>query len=444
MKGIRGTAAGLAAPILCLLLGSSVFEADAFKVRAHEAVSMTTLSGLSTPANQALKRLLNGKDLADVAGWAHRVSDKYPDTARLHFMHQPACPSKPLRTDDIVLDKSFCRMKGNCLLEALTYFFFHLVDPDQNKVEQKDPAVMTTTNFVFPHGIKTTDADAVKYIINLIGDMHEPLHLGSTDDDYGRRVVVQYNDGEQTRLTSLYNYLEAALIDKTVKQRQYFWFSGWTHVNSVKGAYDSEKALFAKNKEKMFSEWAKENRAVLCNEVYPHVKKAKKDARAAASALGEAAVDEYARAALDAAKDVPLFEVDSAAEFALFQVLKKRILLAGARVAIVMNHILQVRESKDLGKLRQGSGVADVVDSIDPPLAVENMSMVYLKNFLTNFAIFLVILLFFVYISRFYSSPPAHSPQRGGASGSAMTKMAHVGGTPAGGKRMEMECMKDS
>lgn len=29
---------------------------------------MTTLSGLSTSANQALRRLLNGKDLADVAG----------------------------------------------------------------------------------------------------------------------------------------------------------------------------------------------------------------------------------------------------------------------------------------------------------------------------------------------------------------------------------------
>ncbi|EPR60500.1 S1/P1nuclease [Toxoplasma gondii GAB2-2007-GAL-DOM2] len=439
MKRTRSTAAGL---VLCLLCGSSLIScAQAFKVRAHEAVSMTTLSGLSTSANQALKKLLNGKDLADVAGWAHRVSDKYPDTARLHFMSQPTCPSKPLRTDDIILDKSFCEVKGNCLLEALTYFFFHLVDPDQNKVEQTNPDVITTTNFVFPHDIKTTDADAVKYIINLVGDMHQPLHMGSADDDYGRRAVVQYSDGEQMRLTTLYNFLEAGLVDKTVKQRQYFWFSGWTHVNSVKGAYDSEKSLFATNKEKMFSEWAKENRAVLCNEVYPHVRKTGKDARAAANALGSDAVDEYAKAVLDGSSDVPLFEIDAAAEFALFQVLKKRILLAGARVAIVMNYILQVRESKDLGKLRQGSGVADVVDSIDPPLAVENMSMVYLKNFLTNFAIFLVILLFFVYISRFYSTPPAHALQRGGSS--PTTKLPPTG-APAGGRRVEMECMKDS
>lgn len=57
--------------------------------------------------------------------------------------------------------------------------------------------------------------------------MHEPLHLGSAEDDYGRNLVVQYTDGEgSTRLTTFYNYIEAVLIEKTIKQRQYFWFSG--------------------------------------------------------------------------------------------------------------------------------------------------------------------------------------------------------------------------
>ncbi|PHJ17880.1 s1 p1nuclease [Cystoisospora suis] len=435
-----------------------------FKVQAHEAVSMTTLSGLSTSANQALRRLLNGKDLADVAGWAHRVSDKYPDTAALHFMQQESCPSKPIRIEDIKLSTSSCENKGNCLLEAITYFFFHLVDPEQNtKPQAPDSDVVTTTNFVFPHGIKTTDADAVKYIINLIADMHEPLHLGSAEDDYGRNLVVQYTDVDgNTRLTTFYNYIEAILIEKTIKQRQYFWFSGWTHVNSIKGAYDTEKTLFATNKEKMFSQWAKENRGVLCNELYTKLRKTGKDARAAAKALGDAFVDEYAKKALEniAAwgknkkstneNDGTLYEVDVTSEFAIFEILKKRILLAGARIAIVMNHILQVREKKDLGKLRQGSGVADVVDTIDPPLSVEDMSMVYLKNFLTNLSIFLVILLFFVYISRFYSSPPAHSPIHGrGAGGmgaSPMGKLAAVAAAAGGAVRkgMEMGDMKDS
>lgn len=91
------------------------------------------------------------------------------------------------------------------------------------------------------------------------------------------------------------------------------------------------------------------------------------------------------------------------------------------------------------------------VDTIDPPLSVEDMSMVYLKNFLTNLSIFLVILLFFVYISRFYSSPPAHSPihGRGGAGGvgaSPMGKLAAVAAAAGGAVRkgMEMSDMKDS
>lgn len=37
-----------------------------------------------------------------------------------------------------------------------------------------------------------------------------------------------------------------------------------------------------------------------------------------------------------------VYVLDRAAEFLFFETLKKRILLAGARVAIVMNHILQV------------------------------------------------------------------------------------------------------
>ena len=28
----------------------------------------------------------------------------------------------------------------------------------------------------------------VKYVINLIGDLHEPLHWGSADDDFGRNI----------------------------------------------------------------------------------------------------------------------------------------------------------------------------------------------------------------------------------------------------------------
>lgn len=407
--------------------------AAAFNVQAQEAASMTTLSGLSATANQALRKLLNGKDLADIAGWTHRVTEKYPETGKLSFMQQPECPSARLDIQNIKLDTSSCEHQGNCLLEAITYFFFQLVDPAQNTKPQTDAEIISTNNFVFPHGIKTTDADSVKYLISLIGDLHSPSHWGSAGDNFGRNLIVEYHDGVRLRLTTFANYFEDALVDKTIKQRQYFWFSGWTHVNSIKGQYEMEKTLFDVNREKMFMRWAIENRAILCNDMYPQLHRTEKDARAVAAALGSAAVDDHVRAALKAHPSdarVPLYEISSVAEYLLFEVLRKRILLAGARTAVVMNHMLQVRQQKDLGKLREGTGVADVVDAVEPPLVVESRTLLYFKNFLFNVAIFIVIFFFFVYISRFYSSPPGHSPGARGA-GDALSPTCKPAATAA-------------
>lgn len=96
--------------------------------------------------------------------------------------------------------------------------------------------------------------------------------------------------------------------------------------------------------------------SLLCVQLYTKLRKTGKDARAAAKALGDAFVDEYAKKALENAaagknkkaaneNEGILYEVDLTSEFAIFEILKKRILLAGARIAIVMNHILQVTSS---------------------------------------------------------------------------------------------------
>ncbi|CDI82194.1 hypothetical protein, conserved [Eimeria acervulina] len=312
-------------------------------------------------ANQALRRLLNGKDVADVSGWAHRVTEKYPLTAPLHFQRQPTCPPA-LTAANTKIERSFCSSstaaQDGCLLEALTYFFYRLTAPEKNtEPRDEENPVIRTDKFVFPHGINTTDADAVKYVINLIGDLHEPLHWGSSADDFGRNIfkwnclallllpAVDYEVGDDTRekhRSSLYEFIEGAFIKKIMSERQTFWYSGWTHVNSVKTFYEEEKAVFAARKETYFLSWAKENRALLCSEIYPLLKRMKKKKN-----------------------EQNVYILDRTAEFLFFEIIKKRILVAGARVAVVMNHILQVRGLDDgLGQLRAGSGMQDV-----PPLS---------------------------------------------------------------------------
>ncbi|CDJ28582.1 uncharacterized protein EMH_0042100 [Eimeria mitis] len=289
----------------------------AFEAPAHEAISMTALSGLTMQANQALRRLLNGKDVADVSGWAHRVTEKYPLTAPLHFQRQPICPPSSTAANTKI-ERSFCSSKtaaeDGCLLEALTYFFYRLTAPEKITEPRDDEnPVVRTDKFVFPHGINTTDADA----------------------------VVEYEVGDdvrEKRRSSLYEFIEGAFVKKIMSERQTFWYSGWTHVNSVKSFYEEEKSVFAARKETYFLAWAKENRALLCSEIYPLLNRMTKK-------KGE--------------KNV--YVLDRTSEFLFFEIIKKRILVAGARVAVVMNYILQVRGlDEGLGQLRAGSGMQDV------------------------------------------------------------------------------------
>ncbi|KAL8445570.1 hypothetical protein Emed_005528 [Eimeria media] len=399
---VSSSSSSLAALLLLLLLLQQQQQISAFQAPAHEAISMTALSGLTLQANQALRRLLNGKDVADVSAsacgyivasvataavaradvaaaaaappppppppppsappaaagaagcWAHRVTEKYPLTAPLHFQRQPGCPTPPPLAAQTKIERSLCSSpeasEKGCLLEALTYFFYRLTAPDKNKEDRDDTnPVIKTSEFVFPHGITTTDADSVKYVINLIGDMHEPLHWGSADDDFGRQIQVEFEDGDgarEVKRTSLYEFIEGAFIQKVMKERQSFWYSGWTHVNSVKSFYEEEKAVFAARKESYFMAWARENRAILCSEIYPLLSRMTKK-------KGETNV----------------YVLDRTSEFLFFEIIKKRILVAGARVAVVMNYILQVRGlDEGLGQLRAGSGIQDVQETADAKL----------------------------------------------------------------------------
>ncbi|OEH79293.1 hypothetical protein cyc_03043 [Cyclospora cayetanensis] len=394
MANARGACIKSCARLLAMLLVPLLLpqQALAFEAPAHEAISMTALSGLTMQANQALRRLLNGKDVADVSGWAHRVTEKYPLTAPLHFQRQPTCPSPPPTQANTKIERSLCSSstaaQDGCLLEALTYFFYRLTGPERNaEIRDEDNPVVSTNQFVFPHDINTTDADAVKYVINLIGDMHEPLHWGSAEDDFGRMIQIEYEiEGtREKRRTNLYQFIEGAFVNKIMGERQTFWYSGWTHVNSVKPFYEEEKTVFAARKEAYFLSWARENRALLCSEIYPLVKRMVKK-------KGEPNV----------------YVLDRTSEFLFFDIIKKRILVAGARIAVVMNHILQVRGlDEGLGQLRAGSGMQDVQDTADARPPPTGDAYIYFKNFLINFSIFLLVVLFFIYISRFYKSTPS-------------------------------------
>eukprot|EP00913_Durusdinium_trenchii_P021807 g20490.t1 len=78
-------------------------------------------------------------------------------------------------------------------------------------------------------GIKFSDADFLKMLINLVGDLHQPLHVGYANDNSGRKVLVKFRG----QTMSLYDVWDHAISEVVRTQESNFWLGGWTHVRAV-------------------------------------------------------------------------------------------------------------------------------------------------------------------------------------------------------------------
>lgn len=256
---------------------------------------------------------MGGKDAVDVAAWAHKVNKKYPWTVQLHFQQQPAWRCKNV-------DLSHCP-DNRCLIKALKHFYGRLINKPLEKID-------------WGSGVKLTDADCLKYLINLIGDLHQPLHLGFDDTDMGRNITVSFRG----KSMSLYDLWDRELTQAVMKDSPGFWWGGWTHVQRTRSEYEKDAARWKQDGVDMFTQWATESVQFACEDVYKN------------PITGKKVTDE-------AQEQGGVFRVDDN----LFETWKRemlsKILVAGARTAIVVNSILAQRE---VGQLHAGSGVTEL------------------------------------------------------------------------------------
>lgn len=336
--------------------GFGCLSAMASSEEAHKAIGRTAMSALKARALAQTKRLLNGKDLVDVAWWGHRVTAKYKFTTALHFQLQPKGECETVKEDYQCPD-------GFCLLKGIEYFYHRLTN-------EGEPVELN-----FSSGIRLTDADALKYLITLLADMHEPFRFGRVEDDCGRKhlgTLPQGPYGEQKKSSSLFDIWDHELVERLANYRPVFWNSGWTHVNNVKAFFEREKKLFAENKGKQFKAWANESLQLLCGSIRM-----------------EGTNNQLSNP----------FTLTPGTEETWVNTLKTQILIAGARTAIVLNSILEAREAS---ALRQGSGVQDVGAEGDE--SANTGLPAWLRNLLTNLLIIAIVLSILVYVTRFYSS----------------------------------------
>ena len=168
--------------LLVLLIFCTVsVRAHAWGCEGHEIVALIAAKHLQSqvaaqvsailnanPVNPLLKRFcrISGLPLiADVASWADDVRSEQPDTGPNHYINIPLSATR----DRYEITQA---CQSGCVVDALTRY-----------VQQ----LKTSTD-------AKTRADALRYIIHFVGDIHQPLHDEDNGDQGGNCVPVEFED----------------------------------------------------------------------------------------------------------------------------------------------------------------------------------------------------------------------------------------------------------
>ena len=119
-----------------------------------------------TPETAArVKELLDGQSLADVSTWADEVRRRreYQWSAPLHYVNVPP------EADGFEFQRD-CPT-GECVVGAIHRFIGVLRDPVADHVEK---------------------AEALKFLVHFVGDVHQPLHVSYARDKGGNDTKVEF------------------------------------------------------------------------------------------------------------------------------------------------------------------------------------------------------------------------------------------------------------
>lgn len=141
----------------------------------HRIVARVAATRLSPEAAHEVSRLLDGGTLASVANWADSFRVTHPETGPWHYVDIPTWESSYNAERD-------CKDR-KCVIEALTDQIAILGDKRRSKDDR---------------------AQALKFVVHFMGDMHQPLHAGERADKGGNDVKLTFN-GNASNLHSVWD-----------------------------------------------------------------------------------------------------------------------------------------------------------------------------------------------------------------------------------------------
>lgn len=161
--------------------------AHAWGKLGHRLVAQIAEAELSPAARAEVDRLLAGEPdptLAGVATWADELREHDPDlgrrSAKWHYVN---------------IGESNCRYEarrdcpdGDCVIEALKTQTAILADPDAPRAER---------------------AQALKFVVHFVGDVHQPMHAGYGHDRGGNTEQISFRG----RGTNLHAFWDSGMLN---------------------------------------------------------------------------------------------------------------------------------------------------------------------------------------------------------------------------------------
>lgn len=207
-----------------LLTFSIPMHVHAWGKNGHRIVGEIAQQHLSLEAKKGVEQILGNEDLARVSTWADEIrSDKkFSYASPWHYVSIPS---------------------------GKTYF------------DQKRPAEGDVIFALFQfeetlHDKKSTPEqkkDALRFLVHMMGDLHQPLHVGMAEDRGGNSVRLKWFKTE----TNLHALWDESIID--------FEQLSYTEYSKILNHYSKDE--LKKFKEGSFLDWAKESQD-LRNTVY--------------------------------------------------------------------------------------------------------------------------------------------------------------------------------
>jgi hypothetical protein len=173
----RGALSALLVAFSCATISQA---AHGYGAEAHAVVGHVAEQYICPATREWLSELMPGESLAEAGTWADQIrSDPDWDVARpWHYINVP---------DGVALSAANRRQAGD-VLQALERFRLELGDSSLSRQQR---------------------LEAVYFVVHLVADLHQPLHVGRREDLGGNKVDIRVNG----RKTSLHYYWDTGVLD---------------------------------------------------------------------------------------------------------------------------------------------------------------------------------------------------------------------------------------